>query len=939
MAKAAKIFGVVLAALVLLAVTAAMLVQTQWAREKIEAQLSQRLDGREVKIGELDVDWGIPLGVSVSNVEIANPEWAEHPSMLKLDAMQAEIDVGALLTGNLSLQSLTLEQPEVHLARQANGRSNWAALANEDSPSDSTSPIQPDTIRVQNGRLTYRDAALDVELTLDIATTDNGPDQRQLSIEGQGSVQGKPLELRLTGEPPSQALASGAPYAVTLDAQLGEIQAQFAGEAKQLPQLDALQGELSVSAPEAAELMSFDRPAIDVPAFNFNTRLKRDGQRWALQDMDLKTGDSHLTGSLVLERGETPELTVHLQGNRLDLNRWGVMRLLNAEPDSTQSQVTGDEQSLQQRIRNLLQPLRRYRGEVHLSLDQLLYGDAVLSDLVLKGSLAEQRLQIQQLHAAQGDGAISASGALDLTKNSLSGTVDLSVEELDLGRALEPAGYPKLGTLDGELHAQLGQDSARLSDTHLSYANPARHLRIELDATSTDSGLHLAGEAWRNEAPLQFELDVGALEDLFGDQPYPVEGSATSRESRLSINGTITDPLQWEAADLAISLEGPNPANLRPLTGLSLPSLASYQLRGQLLWEKPQLRLQDLRAQWGQSDLSGDVRLDLGGRPMLWANLHSDSLHTSDLKAPGTPTDPDDGQVFSNKSLGLDALRDRDAIVRYEADNVVAKDIPLNAVDLKVELDEGVLVAEPLSLAIGKGKANGRLRLDIRPPQPTGELHLDITSVNLSPVLREADLSQVAQDSAGTIGGQLELNFEGQSLGEMAAALDGQLELAMSGGKLDTLAVELLGLDGGEAALAALVDAEQVPMNCTYLRFDSTDGIAKLEQLFISTADSNITGGGTIKLDSERLDLAFEAHAKDISLFSGNSPVELQGTLSNPQVSVVTGELAARAVASVAGALVAPPLAILPWLEAGLGEGSGVGCRKALNEFEQGNGP
>lgn len=140
-------------------------------------------------------------------------------------------------------------------------------------------------------------------------------------------------------------------------------------------------------------------------------------------------------------------------------------------------------------------------------------------------------------------------------------------------------------------------------------------------------------------------------------------------------------------------------------------------------------------------------------------------------------------------------------------------------------------MAEPLTLAIGKGKANGRLRLDVRPQQPTGELHLDITSVNLSPILREADLSQVAQDSAGTIGGQLDLTFAGQSLGEMAAALDGQLELAMSGGKLDMLAMELLGLDAGEAALAALADADQVPMNCTYLRFDSTDGIAKLEQL------------------------------------------------------------------------------------------------------------
>ncbi len=934
MAKAAKIIGIVLAALVLLVVIAAVLVQTQWAREKIESQLSQRLDGRAVEIGNLDIDWGFPVGISVSDVEIANPEWAEHPYMLKLDALQAEIDVGALLTGGLSLQLLELDNPEVHLARQDDGRSNWAALTGSQSDS-SGSPIQPETIRIQNGQLTYRDAKLGAQVDLDIETTDNGPGQRKLSIEGSGHVQGKPLTLSLTGEPPPQALASGAPYAVSLDAQLGKIQASFKGEARQLPALDALQGKLTVSAPDSAELMSFENPAIDVPAFDLHTQLMRDGQRWALQDMDLNTGESHLTGSLVLERGDTPELTAKLQGNKLDLNRWGVMRLLDSAPNGAQSKAKDNEQSLQQSAQNLLQPLRRYRGQLDLNLEQLLYGDAALSDIVLKAALAEQQLIIERLHAVQGEGAIDARGSLDLTKNSLSGTADLTVERLDLGGALAPLGYPKLGTLDGELHTRLAKNAARLSDTHLRYENPTRDLRVEVDATSTDSGLQLTGDAWRNEVPLQFEINVGALEELFVDQPYPVLGTVKSGESHLTVKGTVTDPLQLEAADLAISLEGPNPANLNPLTGWSLPSLAGYQLNGQLLWENQQLRLQDLRANWADSDVSGDVRLSLSGRPMLWANLHSDTLETSDLKAPGTPTDPNDGQVFSSEPLGLDALRDRDAIIRYEADQVLAEAIPLNAVDFKAELDNGVLVAEPLTLSIGKGKANGRLRLDVRPQQPSGELHLDITSVNLSPVLREADLSKVAKDSAGTIGGQLDLRFDGESLGKMAAKLDGKLELAMSGGKLDVLAVELLGLDAGEAAVAALDDADQVPMNCTYLRFDATEGTAKLEQFFISTTDSNIIGEGNIDLERERLDMRFEAHAKDVSLLSGNSPVQLKGTLSDPQVSVVTGELAARAIASVAGALIAPPLAIIPWVEAGLGEGSGIGCRKAINEIEQ----
>ncbi len=930
MAKAAKILLIVLAAVLVLLISAAMLVQTQWARETLEEQLSQRLDDRKVEIASLDVDWGWPLGIRAEGIKVANAEWAEQPYMLELDALQVQLDSAELLGGSPGLQLLELERPRVHLSRRADGRSNWDALT-DDSDEDSEPPVLPDSIRIHDGQLTYRDAALDVDLTLDIATTDDGPGQRQLSIEGRGSAQGKPLTLSLTGGPPAEALATDAPYAVKLDAQLGETRMRFDGQAAQLPQLDELQGRLAITAPDAAELSSLVQP-IDIPAFELDAQLRRDGERWALEDLELHSGESRLSGSLAFEQGATPALTVQLQGDQLDLNRWGVMPVLAADRESP----GGDQkQSLQQRVGELLQPLRRYRGTVDISLDRLTYGDATLSEVVLKGTLAGEQLQIERLHAAQGEGTLSASGAFDLTEASLSGNLDLTIDQLDLGQALGPLGYPELGTLDGELHAQLAQNVARISNTHLHYDAPAQALRIEVDAQSTDAGLRLEGDAWRNQVPLHFELNGGPLETLFDDQAFPVEGTLTSRESRLSLDGSLTDPLQLQAADVQVSLQGPSLANLNPLTGLDLPSLGPYQLNGQLSWKNRQLRLQDLRAQWGESDLSGDIRLSLSGRPMLWANLFSDTLNTADLKVPGTPTDPTDAKVFSDHPLGLDALRDRDAIIRYEAQNVRAEDIPLNALDLKIELDEGLLLAEPLQLSIGKGRAQGRLRLDTRAQPPAGELHLTIERVRLRPVLREAGLPQVAQDSAGTLGGKLDWTFEGRSLGEMAAALDGTLELAMSGGKLDMLAVELLGLDAGEAAVAALADSDQVPMNCTYLRFDATQGNAELEQLFISTRDSNITGGGSIDLASERLDLTVESRAKDFSLLSGNSPVQLQGTLKDPQVSVVTGELVARALASVAGALIAPPLAILPWIEAGLGEGSGIGCRQALAEFER----
>ena len=931
MAKAAKILGIVLAVFLLFLAGAAMLIQTQWARNQLEAQLSQRLDGRSVDIGSLDIDWGSPLVIRANDIKIANPEWAEQPYLLELDALRAELAVGELLTGNLGLQLVALNRPQVHLSRRADGQSNWSVLMSETDSKDKQPSFQPDTLRIDNGRLTYDDDALNADLAFDISTRDDGANGA-LAIEGSGEVQGKPLELSLTGAPPAKALAEGRPYAVTLNARLGEIRAHFDGEAEQIPQMDGLNGTLSLSAPDSAELISFDNPAFDVPGFELTAALQHDDQRWALDDIDLRTGGSQLRGSLVAELGEPPALNVQLQGDELDLNRWGVMRLLEARRNGSAAESNG---TLQQQINDLLQPLRRYRGEADIRLDRLRYGDTSLTGLVLRGSLAEQQLDVKQLRAAQTEGAISASGTFDASKASLSGEINLTLEKFDLGQALAPLGYPGLGTLDGELHARVADAAAHLSDTHLRYDAPAQGLGVELDAKSTDSGLHLTGDAWRNQVPLHFELNTGALQTLFDDGSFPVEGTVRSGESQLSLDGHIRDPLEFEAAEARVSLEGPDLARLDPLTGLNLPSLGQYSLNGQLSWEDHQLRLQSLDGRWGESDLSGDVRLSLAGRPMLWANLYSNTLRIRDLKSPDNSDTSSDGQVFSSKPLGLDALRGRDAIIRYEAEEVIARDVPLNAVELKAELDDGVLVIEPLQLAIGKGTAEGRLRIDARPGRPTGELHLSIDSVNLTPVLKHVDLSKVAQDSAGTLGGRLDIDFAGASLGEMAADLRGKFELAMSGGRLDWLAVELLGLDAGESAVAALVDADQVAMNCAYLHFDANQGIAKLAHFFVNTTDSNITGGGEIELGTEALDLVFETHSKDFSPLSGNAPVQLKGTLSDPQVSVVTDQLVAKAVASVVGAVVAPPLAILPWVEPGLGEGSGMGCRKALNTFER----
>jgi AsmA family protein len=183
------------------------------------------------------------------------------------------------------------------------------------------------------------------------------------------------------------------------------------------------------------------------------------------------------------------------------------------------------------------------------------------------------------------------------------------------------------------------------------------------------------------------------------------------------------------------------------------------------------------------------------------------------------------------------------------------------------------------------------------------------------------------------MGGSSELSFSGQSIRELMASLDGMLELIISGGHLDSLIVEVLGLHVGEAVVTALTDSEDVGLRCAYARLEADSGLVGLEQFLISTEETNFTAEGMVDLNTEQLEVSLESHADSISIFSVDSPIELHGQLSDINVRVLTGGVIARGAASVVGALIAPPLAVLPWIE-GLGQDRSPGCREVIDSLD-----
>lgn len=815
------------------------LAESRWARELLEDQIGQRLSGRDVEIAGLDIDWGWPLSIRLEDIRIANPDWASNDHMLDLAALEIDIALAALFQGNVVLERLHLQRPRIHLTRREDGRANWSNLMADDGKDEDKStggelPFDLQAISIDQGRLTYRDESVDADLGVDFRTQDSGEGSRRLVVDGKGTYQDEPVTLSAQGGAPSQALKTKF-YPLTFQGELGKLQVSFDGRLKDIAKPLSLNGKVDVSAPKKANLAAlFNKPALNLPGIALQATLDHDKKRWTLENIDAQVGENELTGSLGVALTERPQIDIRLSADRLKLEQWGVTKLVSpAEQEKAEEQVeekaeqVADDLSWNQRLAQRLALLDDFDARIDVSAQGISYGDTQLENVALKGTLEQGRLNVERLHAAQNDGEVTAQGWLEGDSRTINADLDARMETLDLGQALAPLGYAELGILDGRLHGRFEQGDLKLDDTSVTYRAPDQDLMLKVNAESTtfdatdQDAVRLWGEGWREGNPFAYDVKDGPLLTLNSpDKRYPVQGWATSRKSRLEVDGSIEQPLKLSQVRGTFNLSGPNPARLNQLTGLDLPALPPYRVAGELRMKEELVRLLDLDGHFGNSDVSGDVRLRLGERSMLWATLNSRRLDLDDL-APlfgGTPQtgagetasaqqqrraarQARQSGIFSEAQWNLEGLRRMDADVVYRADNVGVEDIPMSSLKLNLTLDEGVLTLDPLQAGIGGGQISSRVRMDARRAPLDGSLEFSLRNVNLKPLLRRAELGDIAQDSAGTIGGESRARFRGNSFAETMAGLDGLLELAMSGGRMDMLVIEALGLDVAEALI------------------------------------------------------------------------------------------------------------------------------------------
>lgn len=492
-----------------------------------------------------------------------------------------------------------------------------------------------------------------------------------------------------------------------------------------------------------------------------------------------------------------------------------------------------------------------------------------------------------------------------------------------------------------------------IKDADLDYedkqsGNDVRLTLSSLAGASTPSGVRVSGEGTYQDQPLALDVEAGSLEALRSEgQAYPVNIDIASAAVTAKVEGTVSQPQTLEGLDIQVAVKGNNLADLYKLAGVPVPPSPPYSLKGHLTRDGSRFKLADFDAKLGDSDLGGTAAVDTGGeRLKATADLVSHKFDFDDIavvmggkreeekraeakrEAEGKPAD---GKVLPDKPIDLSALREMDADVKLKAGEVLLPGVPIDGLDAKVTLEQGVLRLSPVAVKIGDGTVNVFMTLDgtVRPAR--SDIDTRISRVDLKRLLSK---SPFAQESAGHLGGRVDLTATGNSVAEILGSSTGDLFVVMSGGRISHLLIELAGLDIAQSLGVAISGDKPIPIRCVIADFKANDGVFAVKTMVFDTTDTKIVGEGQIDMGEETLNLRLVPYPKDFSPLSIRNPLAVQGTLANPQAMTdPIGIGVEGTVKKVINAVLTPIVGLAPPIDQGVGEDSD--CAQLIAEAKQ----
>ena len=497
----------------------------------------------------------------------------------------------------------------------------------------------------------------------------------------------------------------------------------------------------------------------------------------------------------------------------------------------------------------------------------------------------------------------------------------------------KPSAPPQIGDLE-------------ITDSQAHVVDPRFKSNFLLDISTTrpeaaaPSSIVVAARGTYAAQPITGRFVGGALLSLRdAAHPYPIDLHLANGQTRVSMVGTVENPLNFAGARVKLSFSGPDMSELYPLTGVPIPKTPPFSIVGNVDYVKPRIRLTNLEGRVGSSDLEGSITEDPGssGKPDVIMDLASRRIDLTDLGGfVGTPagkaTTP--GETTAQKHelakaeakktllpdtpINLPKLNAANIHLKYRGEQIENKYTPFDKLLVNLDLVDGRITLHPLDFTVAEGGIVTNIDLV---PQPDKIVHADADIR-----FHRLDLSRLLQAThtfhgKGIIGGEAKIVTNGNSLAAMMGHGDGEVKLALlSGGNLSALLVDIAGLEFGNALLSALGVPNRADIQCFVTDLPMHHGVMDLNVFLLDTTEGRITGKGDLNFADQMLNLTMTTRSKNFSVGSLPGPINITGPMGGPSIRPGAEIIARAGAAAGLGVLLTPLGALLPTIQFGVGD-------------------
>lgn len=322
----------------------------------------------------------------------------------------------------------------------------------------------------------------------------------------------------------------------------------------------------------------------------------------------------------------------------------------------------------------------------------------------------------------------------------------------------------------------------------------------------------------------------------------------------------------------------------------------------------------------GDTSVTGNIDVSLSGTPSIKGALSSDALDLTPFAAGGESGGKKSGPVFSRDPLPLDQLAAANADLTLKVGSLTYGKMVLTDFEIPIKLKGGVLNVParmayrgvPIDLTVTGNGAQKRLGLDLKSSGlDIGKLFTDLDVTNL--LAARADIA-------------VKLSGQGGSLHAIAASTAGQTNIAVGKGTINSKAFAIVSDDLVNAIIPSGQNSNTAQLVCALSRFDFQNGVGTSKALAVETDSLVTTGGGTVNLGTEHIDLLLKPKPKKASVASLAFPIRLSGPLNAPTAGIDRTGAALGVATAVGGvALTGGIGALLPLMSTGSSADTG-GC-------------